>query len=681
MKKLIFSGILATMFAISASFAQITHSLDTTNLTVGTTTIDSVKFVYGGLVSANLPASVRIDYVAGSGPVNGSNYSSIGPFAINDTAGVLAIAFSGLTGGTMHSINYAFNGFGTSFFMIIHPGSDLQIITLGPPSITLQPVSQSKCEGLTATFTCSATGNPSSFTYQWYEDLIPISGATDSTYSVVVSMANDGSVFKCLVMNAQGSTYTNGATLTVKAAALITQDPQSVTIDPGQSTTLSVSATGSGLTYKWMQVATGTIWGTNSNFTFTPSAPSDSMTVVAIVTGECGSPDTSNAATISVSTLPPDITDLLLSSTTVGVSGSAQVNGYGVSTQARAVTLSDSTAWVTIGSGPGIFNFSITGYQSCEIADLTIEAKSSVATTQLVSQFQTLLANPTATADYPLPGSQVTSSSLTVTGTWDSNNGPCADAGTSYQVVIGLSSTNLPTASAWTYGGVTNGIVSVTFNVSASTTYFYRVKVKNVGGKVGQSDVYSVTTPAATVSYSIQVNNLDAYESISQGPVLAFTLTSNDISATYRTKAGPDPNLGLGSVVSDWQIFGAVTGMDIVMPLALQPGTNYVTLQYKGVATNYSILTTDTIPILIPGATGIEEAGEGGEVKVFPNPATDFVTIETQDKGELTLSNILGEVVAEKTLVPGVNKLEVTDLSPGLYFYKVGENAGKLIVR
>src|SRR3990170_3748980 len=78
MKKLIFSGILATMFAISASFAQITHSLDTTNLTVGTTTIDSVKFVYGGLVSANLPASVRIDYVAGSGPVNGSNYSSIG---------------------------------------------------------------------------------------------------------------------------------------------------------------------------------------------------------------------------------------------------------------------------------------------------------------------------------------------------------------------------------------------------------------------------------------------------------------------------------------------------------------------------------------------------------------------------------------------------------------------------
>ena len=82
------------------------------------------------------------------------------------------------------------------------------------------------------------------------------------------------------------------------------------------------------------------------------------------------------------------------------------------------------------------------------------------------------------------------------------------------------------------------------------------------------------------------------------------------------------------------------------------------------------------------GVTAIEEeVGSAALVKVFPNPATDFVTIETQNKGGLTLSNILGEVVAEKTLVPGVNKLEVTDLSPGLYFYKVGENAGKLIVR
>ena len=90
-----------------------------------------------------------------------------------------------------------------------------------PPTITVQPTNQIVTEGATATFTVTATGATS---YQWEKAdvLTPtsfsdISGATSSSYTTPsLTIANDnGDKYRVKVTNANGTTTSNTATLTV----------------------------------------------------------------------------------------------------------------------------------------------------------------------------------------------------------------------------------------------------------------------------------------------------------------------------------------------------------------------------------------------------------------------------------------------------------------------------------
>jgi hypothetical protein len=80
----------------------------------------------------------------------------------------------------------------------------------------------------------------------------------------------------------------------------ITNHPQSVTISPGAQTTLSVVATGTGLSYQWYQGPSGTTTtpvGTNSStLTVQPS----STTKYWVKVSGCGTPASSNEATVTV---------------------------------------------------------------------------------------------------------------------------------------------------------------------------------------------------------------------------------------------------------------------------------------------------------------------------------------------------------------------------------------------
>jgi uncharacterized repeat protein (TIGR02543 family) len=87
------------------------------------------------------------------------------------------------------------------------------------PSITLQPNSQAVESGSTASFTASATGNPTP-TVQWSvstndgSSWSAISGATATTYSVT-SAANNGYEYEAVFTNMHGSATTTPAQLTV----------------------------------------------------------------------------------------------------------------------------------------------------------------------------------------------------------------------------------------------------------------------------------------------------------------------------------------------------------------------------------------------------------------------------------------------------------------------------------
>jgi len=68
--------------------------------------------------------------------------------------------------------------------------------------------------------------------------------------------------------------------------------------------------------------------------------------------------------------------------------------------------------------------------------------------------------------------------------------------------------------------------------------------------------------------------------------------------------------------------------------------------------------------------------------KLYPNPARNYITVETAKSGQLLIYNTLGALVKTKTMNPGKNAISVAELSNGVYLYSVdGASFKKLIIR
>lgn len=68
------------------------------------------------------------------------------------------------------------------------------------------------------------------------------------------------------------------------------------------------------------------------------------------------------------------------------------------------------------------------------------------------------------------------------------------------------------------------------------------------------------------------------------------------------------------------------------------------------------------------------------DVKVFPNPANDFVTfqIDGLENGNVVISSITGQEVVNTSL-NGVTKVDVSALNNGVYIYKITNSNGELV--
>jgi Bacterial Ig domain/Immunoglobulin I-set domain len=111
------------------------------------------------------------------------------------------------------------------------------------PTITAQPSNQTVTVGQTATLAVGA-GGTAPLSYQWHKNGAMIGGATSPSYTTpATTSADDGSTFQVAVGNSAGSVVSTAATMTVNQATgapSIAQQPQSQTVQPGQSATFTV---------------------------------------------------------------------------------------------------------------------------------------------------------------------------------------------------------------------------------------------------------------------------------------------------------------------------------------------------------------------------------------------------------------------------------------------------------
>ena len=193
--------------------------------------------------------------------------------------------------------------------------------------------------GQTTTLTVVAAGE-APLTYQWYQgltgdDSTPV-GTNAASFTTPALLETTSYWVKVTNAGNPGGANSATATVTVRQPAAITTQPQSDSIFIGTTTTLSVSAVGTGpLTYQWYQGNSGTTTtpvGTNSAFFTTPAllattsywvkvtntanpTGADSQTATITVT------EPTDPAISTVALLPPARTNIEYSTTLAAFGG------------------------------------------------------------------------------------------------------------------------------------------------------------------------------------------------------------------------------------------------------------------------------------------------------------------------------------------------------------------------
>ncbi len=124
------------------------------------------------------------------------------------------------------------------------------------PSILVPPKSVRVVEGQPFALSVSASGYPQ-INYEWRRDGSALSGATLATLSVASASSAHAGDYEVVMSNSEGTVASPVATVAVFPALAIATQPANRAISAGQSATLSVSATGTGLAYQWYAGAAG----------------------------------------------------------------------------------------------------------------------------------------------------------------------------------------------------------------------------------------------------------------------------------------------------------------------------------------------------------------------------------------------------------------------------------------
>lgn len=149
----------------------------------------------------------------------------------------------------------------------------------------------------------SSLSQGTNVTYQWYGPVGLISGATSSNYVFTMSDSTRGNYY-VRATNAGG--FDDSNVVTVYMNPIITDDPDTQTVNAGVSVTFSVAAAGGpSLSYQWYENGSAISGATNSSYTFTPTSSDNGKTYYCIVSGVSGiTPDTSATATLTVEFAP-----------------------------------------------------------------------------------------------------------------------------------------------------------------------------------------------------------------------------------------------------------------------------------------------------------------------------------------------------------------------------------------
>jgi hypothetical protein len=201
------------------------------------------------------------------------------------------------------------------------------------------------------------------------------------------------------------------------------------------------------------------------------------------------------------------------------------------------------------------------------------------------------------------------------------------------------------------------GEVAVDANPKTIGTFTFSYRLK-LGGSGTFTDP---TTPATRVlAFSVAGNTTITVYGMSSSSTADRTLVI--AAGNQTTEVGRFSALGASIGTAD---FNYVGGPTTIFLFSTSSGINL-----------YYIKAVPTVPTSINNTQINQE-------KIFPNPARETVTVNTNETIKISIFNSSGILMKQELASPSMNTLNISDLNPGLYFVRSNNNkiSQRLIVR
>jgi len=166
---------------------------------------------------------------------------------------------------------------------------NVQLVIASAPTITAQPQSVDACAGSSVSLSVTATGQ-GNLRYSWSKDGSPIPGSSGSTFTIANANPALAGAYSVTVSTDCGSVTSSTATVTVRPATEITQQPPAtLAVQVGQPLTISLTATGAGtVQYQWVKDGAQIAGEVAPTFTKAAYAAGDQGSYWCVVRSECG---------------------------------------------------------------------------------------------------------------------------------------------------------------------------------------------------------------------------------------------------------------------------------------------------------------------------------------------------------------------------------------------------------
>jgi len=142
-----------------------------------------------------------------------------------------------------------------------------------PLSASISPLSASILVGQSVTFTSTVSGGYAPYSYQWYLDGAPVSGATSNTWTFAPTTTGSYIVYLNVTDNMGNIAKSNEASVTVAAQLTASISPMSASVLVGQSVAFTSTVSGgyTPYSYQWYLNGNPVSGATSASWTFTPT--------------------------------------------------------------------------------------------------------------------------------------------------------------------------------------------------------------------------------------------------------------------------------------------------------------------------------------------------------------------------------------------------------------------------